>query len=138
MVRDGKEFSRETFGPISCVSTPSTRKPCTQAKDFLDQAVQVIEVYVLYCILMFEVEPIKRYFCNHWLATYYIQLCCAVVRMHVCFTHVQFKSGTVIVLNRCNFEWRNSCKFHLNPNDRAIDFVHTWTSVTNVSHAIAG
>lgn len=62
MVRDGKELLREKFGPISHVSTPSTRKPCTQAKDFLDQAVQVIEVYVLYCILMFEVEPIKMYF----------------------------------------------------------------------------
>ena len=32
---------------ISRVSTPSTRKLCTQAKDFLDQAVQVIKVYIL-------------------------------------------------------------------------------------------
>lgn len=47
VVRDGKELPRDKFGPISRVSTPSTRKLCTQAKDFLDQAVQVIEVYIL-------------------------------------------------------------------------------------------
>ena len=77
------------------------------------------------------------YVCNHWLATDFVVL----LSECMCFTQVQFKSGTVIVLNRCNFEWSKndfSRKFHLNPNDRAIDFVHTWSSVTKVSHAIAG
>ena len=40
VVRDGKDLG-EKYGPICDVTVPLTRKLCAQAKDFLDQAVQV-------------------------------------------------------------------------------------------------